>query len=137
MKSTASSTSSLPPPYDPPPAYLPQDERAHSDQFNNNVITFLPRTVILDRGSTGRFGLLIRGGPGSEYGCYISRVTPGSEADRFGLKAGDQILSINNVKVTDAEHSLVVHLLQNEVIELKVKYFPHGYFLHQGRVGMI
>lgn len=143
-KSTASSSStavqpSVVPPYNHPPKWVPAEERFNNSNYNNNLITFLPRKVHLRRNvGNSRLGLFIRGGPESEYGVFISMVKESSEAERVGLKCGDKILSINSIDCSNIEHEKVVSLLQqSESLELKVQYFPHGYALQRERIGMI
>lgn len=62
------------PPYQCPPAWIPPDKRLNNLDYNNNLITFLSRTVHLKKDPDNLLGLFIRGGPAKEYGVYISMV---------------------------------------------------------------
>ncbi|CAK8686481.1 unnamed protein product [Clavelina lepadiformis] len=127
-----------PPPYEPPPPWIPPKERWNDSNYNNNLITFLPRTVVLERSGDHRLGFNIRGGPAHEYGVYVSKVLAGSEAEKLGLKSGDKILQVNDVDYCDIPHEEAVEILQeSDILEMKVKYFPYGYSLQQNRIGMI
>ncbi|XP_077344194.1 PDZ domain-containing protein 11-like [Lithobates pipiens] len=50
-------------------------------------------------------GFNIRGGKASQFGIFISKVIPDSDAHRAGLQEGDQVLTVNNVDFQDIEHS--------------------------------
>jgi C-terminal processing protease CtpA/Prc len=43
--------------------------------------------------------------------CYVTRIRPGSDAERKGLKAGDQILSINGLPLIREDFSKVQYIL--------------------------
>ena len=63
-----------PPNYDPPPPWIPPQERWNHPNYNSNLITFLPRTVTLERVEGRPLGFNVRGGPISEYGVFVSKV---------------------------------------------------------------
>ena len=63
-----------PPAYDPPPPWLPPQERWNHTNYNSNLITFLPRSVTMERIEGRPLGFNVRGGPLSEYGVYVSKV---------------------------------------------------------------
>ncbi|EDO47717.1 predicted protein [Nematostella vectensis] len=55
-------------------------------------------------------------------GIFVSLVTRGSPADIVGLKEGDEILTVNNMILSEATHDEVVDLLRSRrVLLLKVK----------------
>jgi len=64
----------IPPLYEPPPPWIPAQERWSNPNYNSNLITFLPRTVVLERFEDEPHGFNIRGGRANEYGVYISKV---------------------------------------------------------------
>ncbi|KXJ12422.1 Harmonin [Exaiptasia diaphana] len=67
-------------------------------------------------------GFSIRGGREHKVGVFVSFVQRGSPADIVGLKAGDEILSVNNLILNEATHEEVVNLLRSRrVLVLKVK----------------
>ncbi|CAL4086976.1 unnamed protein product, partial [Meganyctiphanes norvegica] len=72
------------------------------------------------RGET--YGFSLRGGKEHGTGFFISHVEPGSEAYHNGLRAGDQVLRVNNLCVEQAVHREVAAMVQakNSVI-LKVR----------------
>ncbi|XP_032220713.2 harmonin-like isoform X2 [Nematostella vectensis] len=73
---------------------------------------------------TGRepMGFTIRGGKEHCVGIFVSLVTRGSPADIVGLKEGDEILTVNNMILSEATHDEVVDLLRSRrVLLLKVK----------------
>ena len=64
-----------PPVYDVPPPWIPPQERWNHANYNSNLITFLPRSVTLKRIDDGPLGFNVRGGPITEYGVYVSKVS--------------------------------------------------------------
>lgn len=117
------------PPYENPPKWIPPHERKYHPDFNNDVRQFLPRTVKLRRGRVSdALGFNVRGGKEYLCGIYISKVMPGTEAERLRLREGDQILKVNDVSFENIEHSKAVKILKaNTTTELTVRYFPYGY----------
>lgn len=68
-------------------------------QIRKMVVQLRPRAITVDRGSRG-FGLsLIYKGldkyEEKDTGIYVARVVPGGQAQRFGVKVNDKILTIN------------------------------------------
>ncbi|CAD5111852.1 DgyrCDS1116 [Dimorphilus gyrociliatus] len=64
------------------------------------------KTVELMRGRAG-YGFTISG----QQPCVLSCVVPSTPADRAGLRTGDFLLAVNNLKVADYEHDDVVRLI--------------------------
>ncbi|MCL4142129.1 UNVERIFIED_CONTAM: hypothetical protein GTU68_012064 [Idotea baltica] len=53
---------------------------------------------------------------------------PNTEAERLGLKEGDQILSVNSTDFLEIEHAKAVRVLKASTeIQMDVRYFPYGY----------
>ncbi|XP_076053857.1 uncharacterized protein LOC143032754 isoform X7 [Oratosquilla oratoria] len=68
------------------------------------------------------YGFSLRGGREHGTGFFVSHVEPGSEAHAQGLRAGDQILRLNNLCVEQAVHKEVAAMVQNKnSLYLKVK----------------
>ncbi|KAK7097097.1 PDZ domain-containing protein 11-like [Littorina saxatilis] len=117
------------PPYEAPPRWIPPEERLHSPEYNNDLRHFLPRSLILRRNKASEaLGFNVRGGREHHCGIYVSKVMTDSEADRLGLKEGDQILMVNDVDFQSLDHSDAVKALKmNTTIEMILRYFPYGY----------
>ncbi|XP_028657550.2 regulator of G-protein signaling 12b isoform X1 [Erpetoichthys calabaricus] len=64
------------------------------------------RSVEVARGKTG-YGFTLAG----QTPCVLNCVLKGSPADYVGLRAGDQILSVNDINVCSASHEDVVKLI--------------------------
>ncbi|XP_014666852.1 PREDICTED: PDZ domain-containing protein 11-like isoform X2 [Priapulus caudatus] len=97
------------PPYEHPPKWIPPHERKYHPDFNNDVRQFLPRTVKLRRTKVSdALGFNVRGGKEYLCGVYISKVMPGTEAERLRLREGDQILKVNDISFEDIEHATVI-----------------------------
>jgi len=58
-------------------------------------------------------GLTVRGGVEHGLGHYISAVEAGSEADRGGLRAGDEILRVDGMALRGATHREAVSLISS------------------------
>ncbi|XP_066957475.1 uncharacterized protein [Macrobrachium rosenbergii] len=80
------------------------------------------RFVRLVRKRNESYGFSLRGGLEHGTGFFISHVEPGSEAFMQGLRAGDQLLSVNNISVDKAIHREVTAMVQSKSsVILKVK----------------
>ncbi|XP_049807844.1 serine-rich adhesin for platelets-like isoform X1 [Schistocerca nitens] len=81
------------------------------------------RTVRLRRrGQPPSFGFWLRGGREHGTGFFVSAVEPRSDAQRRGLRVGDQIVRINGFPVDDAVHQEVLHFIQlQNQLSLKVR----------------
>lgn len=96
-----------------------------------NTIDQRVRTVRLSRpqtfghhfnGTGSNFGFSIRGGLEYGTGFFISAIEKDSEADRQGLRVGDQIVRVNGYQVDDAVHRELAHFVSNqERLVLKVR----------------
>lgn len=117
------------PPYEYPPPWIPLHERSQHPDYNNDIRQFMPRKLNLQRSSASeQLGFNIRGGQEHHCGIYVSKVMPNSEADRLGLRDGDQILSVNEINFENIDHSEAVKCLKkNTSIRMTVRYFPYGY----------
>ncbi|KFB42176.1 AGAP004018-PA-like protein [Anopheles sinensis] len=60
------------------------------------------------------FGFSIRGGLEYGTGFFISAIERDSEADRQGLKVGDQIIRVNGYQVEDAVHRELAQFIANQ-----------------------
>ncbi|KAL3878367.1 hypothetical protein ACJMK2_030726 [Sinanodonta woodiana] len=117
------------PPYEYPPPWIPPHEREHHPDYNSDLEQFLPRNISLQRNEASeQLGFNIRGGKEHHCGIYVSKVMPGSEAERLGLHEGDQILSVNGVGFETIEHAEAVKTLKKDSkIWMTVRNFPYGY----------
>ncbi|CAH1783813.1 unnamed protein product [Owenia fusiformis] len=68
------------------------------------------RVVDLSRGSSG-YGFTISG----QQPCILSSIVAGSPADRMGLKAGDFLMAVNSMDVSQADHDDVVRIIGSSV----------------------
>ncbi|XP_053689280.1 serine-rich adhesin for platelets [Sabethes cyaneus] len=72
--------------------------------------------------SSSNFGFSVRGGLEYGTGFFVSAVESDSEAERQGLKVGDQIVRVNGYHVDDAVHRELTHFVTNqERLVLKVR----------------
>lgn len=117
------------PPYEPPPPWIPAAQRWKNPIYCSNLSLYLPRIIKLKKQVAGQpLGFNIRGGRANEGGVYISKVLAESEAEKLGLKPGDQVISVNEADFTDIPHHEAVELLKRSMdLTLKVQYFPYGY----------
>ncbi|XP_059151235.1 PDZ domain-containing protein 11-like isoform X1 [Physella acuta] len=101
----------------------------HHRDYNNDLQMFLPRTIYLKRQkASDALGFNIRGGKEHNFGFFVSKVMPNSEAENLGIKEGDQILKVNNIDFSTLDHAEAVRVLKfSTSIEMVVKYFPFGY----------
>uniref|UniRef100_A0A182YIC5 PDZ domain-containing protein n=1 Tax=Anopheles stephensi TaxID=30069 RepID=A0A182YIC5_ANOST len=60
------------------------------------------------------FGFSIRGGLEYGTGFFVSAIERDSEADRQGLKVGDQIIRVNGYQVEDAVHRELAQFIANQ-----------------------
>ncbi|XP_052863174.1 uncharacterized protein LOC128269810 [Anopheles cruzii] len=65
-------------------------------------------------GGGGNFGFSIRGGLEYGTGFFVSAIERDSEADRQGLKVGDQIVRVNGYQVEDAVHRELASFIANQ-----------------------
>ncbi|XP_069994417.1 uncharacterized protein [Penaeus vannamei] len=80
------------------------------------------RFVRLIRRPGESYGFSLRGGREHGTGFFISHVEVGSEAYMQGLRAGDQLLRVNNLSVERAVHHEVTAMVQGKSsVVLKVK----------------
>jgi len=71
------------------------------------------RLIKVQHFGNGGIGFSIRGGKEHGVGIFVSLVSRGSQADIVGLKAGDEILSINGLYLTESTHGEVVNILRS------------------------
>lgn len=75
-----------------------------------------------------QLGFNIRGGQEHHCGIFVSKVMVNSEADKLGLREGDQILMVNNRDFENIDHAEAVKVLKmNTRIVMTVRFFPYGY----------
>ncbi|XP_065834196.1 PDZ domain-containing protein 11-like [Oscarella lobularis] len=117
------------PPYEPPPAWIPAEEREGDPDYGNDLEAFLPRDIHLKRpGPSDQLGFHVRGGSERRSDIYISKIVPNSEAEKIGLKVGDQILHVNGASFGDIDHAQAVKILKSTSdIMMTVRYYPYGY----------
>uniref|UniRef100_A0AC35TQY8 PDZ domain-containing protein n=1 Tax=Rhabditophanes sp. KR3021 TaxID=114890 RepID=A0AC35TQY8_9BILA len=89
--------------------------RSPDQSFNTSIDNSRPEkhTYIITRDSHGSPGFSIVGGQGStnEENIIVSHVSYGSQAEKRGMRVGDQIVSINNTNVRKIRHDQAVSLL--------------------------
>lgn len=71
------------------------------------------RLIKLQHFGNNATGFSVRGGKEHGVGIFVSLVSRGSQADIVGLKAGDEILSINGLYLGEATHGEVVNILRS------------------------
>ncbi|XP_068760689.1 harmonin-like [Montipora capricornis] len=80
------------------------------------------RLIRVQHFGNGGIGFSVRGGREHGIGIFVSLVTRRSQADIVGLRAGDEILSINGLYLADSTHAEVVNILRSRKnILLKVR----------------
>ncbi|XP_074602023.1 uncharacterized protein LOC141855771 [Brevipalpus obovatus] len=94
----------------------------NSKNLSSSQLEMDTRLVKLHRVGDSPLGFSIRGGWEHGTGIFVSEVHPGSEAQKEGLKAGDQILRVNGLIIEQAIHEEVITLIKSSSrITLKVK----------------
>ncbi|GFO45005.1 harmonin [Plakobranchus ocellatus] len=77
--------------------------------------------VRLHRRPGESLGFAVRGGYEHGVGIFVTDVAPGSQADRQGLKIGDEIVRVNGFTISEAVHDDVLRLIKSrDDIVLKV-----------------
>uniref|UniRef100_A0AAQ4PQ03 Harmonin n=1 Tax=Gasterosteus aculeatus aculeatus TaxID=481459 RepID=A0AAQ4PQ03_GASAC len=71
------------------------------------------KKVFLSLVGTKGMGISISSGPTQKPGIYISNVKPGSLSAEVGLQVGDQIVEVNGVDFTNADHKEAVRVLKS------------------------
>ncbi|XP_027128966.1 harmonin isoform X4 [Larimichthys crocea] len=71
------------------------------------------KKVFLSLVGTKGMGISISSGPTQKPGIYISNVKPGSLSAEVGLEIGDQIVEVNGVDFTTADHKEAVRVLKS------------------------
>lgn len=71
------------------------------------------KKVFLSLAGTKGMGISISSGPTQKPGIYISNVKPGSLSAEVGLEVGDQIVEVNGVDFTSADHTEAVRVLKS------------------------
>ncbi|XP_034071853.1 harmonin isoform X2 [Gymnodraco acuticeps] len=71
------------------------------------------KKVFLSLVGTKGMGISISTGPTQKPGIYISNVKPGSLSAEVGLEVGDQIVEVNGVDFTNADHKEAVRALKS------------------------
>ncbi|XP_071956259.1 harmonin-like [Antedon mediterranea] len=103
--------------------FIPAAHQKQYDVLCPSQISKEIRSVKLVGKDGESLGFHIRGGAEFGVGIYISEVLPKSQADRKGLRAGDEVLRVNGFKLSQATHSEVVALMKmRRNIVIKVRY---------------
>jgi len=115
--------------YEPPPPWIAPHLRRGNSAYDNDLRKYLPRKVCLRRQQIrDTLGFNVRGGEDFKCGLFISWIKPDSEADRLGLREGDQILEANGVRFDGLNHDQAVGVLKQSLdVYITVTYFPYGY----------
>ncbi|KAK6183829.1 hypothetical protein SNE40_006422 [Patella caerulea] len=81
------------------------------------------RVVRLRRQLGESLGFAVRGGFEHGVGVFVSDVQPNSQANKRGLKIGDEIVRVNGFTISEAIHEDVLNLIKSrEEIVLKVTH---------------
>ncbi|XP_050408731.1 harmonin isoform X1 [Patella vulgata] len=81
------------------------------------------RVVRLQRQPGESLGFAVRGGFEHGVGVFVSDVQPNSQAQKRGLKIGDEIVRVNGFTISEAIHEDVLNLIKSrEEIVLKVTH---------------
>ena len=95
-------------PYRDPPGPFRDTQGA----FNETTGPFIMKTITLQRDVAHQgFGFCLRGGVEHGVGHFVSSVDHGSLAEAQGIKAGDQILSVEGLPLTTATHKEAVSFI--------------------------
>ncbi|KAK6744527.1 hypothetical protein RB195_011320 [Necator americanus] len=88
----------------------PQSNKSNSPVTEDSLVTVRMRPDGL-----GRFGFNVKGGADQNYPVIVSRVAPGSSADKAHprLNEGDQVLFINGRDVAPMSHDMVVDFIRS------------------------
>ena len=78
-----------------------QEEREDS---GTRAKGFGTRKIDVKRDRVGEWGFSVRGGSEHGIGIFVSWVDPGSQAQKAGLQAGDQILKVNEANFEGISH---------------------------------
>ena len=62
--------------------------------------------------SGGGFGFQVSGGSDTVMKAQVDMVLPGSAAEQGGLRAGDEITSVNELEVTSLKHAELVSAIR-------------------------
>ncbi|KAF0291511.1 Harmonin [Amphibalanus amphitrite] len=86
------------------------------------MVVYGTRTVQLPRRRDDSLGFSVRGGREHGTGLFVSHVVPGSDAQRHGLKVGDEVLQVNGLSVKKSTHKEVVSVIKNSnFVQLRVR----------------
>ncbi|CAD5126065.1 DgyrCDS14233 [Dimorphilus gyrociliatus] len=104
------------------PYVLPQDQYVYDLQAPIPKSGY--RNIILKRiNSSDSLGFTFRGGFQNSVGVYVSSVAKNSQAEEKGLKAGDEIISMNGFTIKQAVYSEIMKLATSyKEICLKIKH---------------
>ncbi|XP_069133162.1 LOW QUALITY PROTEIN: harmonin-like [Argopecten irradians] len=79
------------------------------------------RIINLRRRTNESLGFAVRGGFEHGIGVFVSHIDPGSQAERQGLRVGDEIVRVNGYTISQAIHEEVLNLIKGrDAVELKV-----------------
>ena len=80
--------------------------------FNETPGPFIMKAITLQRDFSHQgYGFCLRGGVEHGVGHFVSSVDQGSIAENQGVKAGDQILSVEGLPLTTATHKEAVSFI--------------------------
>ncbi|XP_060072464.1 membrane-associated guanylate kinase, WW and PDZ domain-containing protein 1-like [Ylistrum balloti] len=79
------------------------------------------RIINLRRRANESLGFAVRGGFEHGIGVFVSHIDAGSQAERQGLRVGDEIVRVNGYTISQAIHEEVLNLIKgHDAVELKV-----------------
>ena len=109
------------------PAYQDPPTKKQSSISSTSLSSSPPpkeatRKMQIKRDRNGEWGFDIRGGSEHGVGIYVSWVDPGSNADKAGLIAGDQILKVNGADLRNSTHFDAVEVSYLNEVSLFVEY---------------
>ena len=94
--------------------------------FNETVGPFITKVITLQRETAHQgFGFCLRGGVEHGVGHFVSSVDRGSLAETQGIKAGDQILSVEGLPLTTATHKEAVSFIASRN-KVRNAWQPHS-----------
>uniref|UniRef100_H2VTX5 PDZ domain-containing protein n=1 Tax=Caenorhabditis japonica TaxID=281687 RepID=H2VTX5_CAEJA len=86
-------------------------------------------TIKIQKDPTGKLGLSFAGGTANDpapnshgdAGLFVTKVTPGSAAERCGLREGDKLIRANDINMVNASQDEAMQAIKKrETVELVV-----------------
>ncbi|VIO92088.1 Protein-tyrosine phosphatase 1, putative [Brugia malayi] len=92
------------------PTYIRRSPRPSSSPISEDCLV----VIRMRADAQGRYGFNVKGGADQNYPVIVSRVAPGSAADKCNprLNEGDQVLLINGMDISSMPHEKVVRFIR-------------------------